>query len=1057
MKLKYSTLILISMFFVVAANCQHQLYFETFNGISNSFTINDNELGNNKGNNKWIIDTNYFAGGLYPNTVNESFTYGGSITAAPHSQYLHIYDSASTYKDDNYNPNDSSTRFAHMTDGICTKSLTGIAFNFYYLNPSKSSYGTVWYSIDGGTWTSTGDTLENRQKWQYETITNPAFRNVDNLRLGFLWHNKKAASIKDTGSLGIDDVSLYGSYDSIAHPITCHITNFFSDSCLGGSGYVYFETSINDSTCNAVWDAYMSDGNGNFPGPYGWYQTVADSLGNDLNQYWFLEPPGTFNTPGHCYKFKVVRTSYPYLTFLDSVCFPFDSCPGYITTIDPPALDSHISGDTVCAGSVVDIGFYSSGIYSPFNIYYAELIDSIGHTAKIDTIGQLVSNTAYVYPPGDVVSTIPDSVPAGCNYYVRIVSSTPNRTPNIWGPFCIQHCDILTNKQQGLQVCLQPCITQPHGYYDTISYNVHEYDSLEHYHPGNQFKVQLIAFSIPLDFFTIVNTGLLGVVFDTTSGKMLLHVPCPDTLFMNGIKPGIYYARIIATNSNFPDSTFGTLIHIAIGEPADNMSLSVTPNTNPYCLGATITFKPVPDDGPDGNNNGSTYTWWITDKTQGTLEFQNYPYDYLGYTPATSDTFEITCQENSFGCLGAKVTLPDTIIIIGKPLITKKGPTTICLGDTGTYSIPFENATNYEWKISAPAHADTSTNVLKIRFDTTGTVKVTVLAFNSCFTDSAVWNVTIVAKPKPTITAVPSTSTICAGTSVTFTASAAGATGYLWDNGKRTSSIVVVPTSDTSYSVGVSNRGCTVQDTVRLTVLPRPAVNVSYCVGDSVILNATGAKSYSWLPPTGLIINDSIAKDIIPSIQTFTVIGTTNGCTDTVNVSVNPSLRSDTITKAVAISPGQSVALTVQGGNSWLWSPSSSLNNDTLRNPIATPATTTIYTVVIRNSSGCTVTDTVTVDVDFNCDIWVPNIFSPSDANNHNTILYARSECLVTIDFTVFDRWGNKVFESLDINKGWDGNFGGKPLNSGVFVYYVTGKNSDGKTLEKKGNVTLVR
>jgi gliding motility-associated-like protein len=61
------------------------------------------------------------------------------------------------------------------------------------------------------------------------------------------------------------------------------------------------------------------------------------------------------------------------------------------------------------------------------------------------------------------------------------------------------------------------------------------------------------------------------------------------------------------------------------------------------------------------------------------------------------------------------------------------------------------------------------------------------------------------------------------------------------------------------------------------------------------------------------------------------------------------------------------------------------------------------------------------------------------------------------MDFMVFDRWGNKVFESQTQSKGWDGTNNGKPLTMGAYVWELTATLQDGTTIDKKGNVTLVR
>ena len=72
-------------------------------------------------------------------------------------------------------------------------------------------------------------------------------------------------------------------------------------------------------------------------------------------------------------------------------------------------------------------------------------------------------------------------------------------------------------------------------------------------------------------------------------------------------------------------------------------------------------------------------------------------------------------------------------------------------------------------------------------------------------------------------------------------------------------------------------------------------------------------------------------------------------------------------------------------------------------------------------------------------------------------MLYVRCNVLKSIYFVVYDRWGEKVFETQDIQQGWDGTFKGSKLSNAVFDYYIKATYYSGKVVEKKGNVTLVR
>ena len=89
-------------------------------------------------------------------------------------------------------------------------------------------------------------------------------------------------------------------------------------------------------------------------------------------------------------------------------------------------------------------------------------------------------------------------------------------------------------------------------------------------------------------------------------------------------------------------------------------------------------------------------------------------------------------------------------------------------------------------------------------------------------------------------------------------------------------------------------------------------------------------------------------------------------------------------------------------------------------------------------------------------EMFVPNAFSP-DNNGENDIEYVYGKCIQKIYFAIYDRWGQKVFETTDMKQGWDGSFKGKEMNTGVFVYYLTATLTTGETVTKKGNISLFR
>ena len=141
------------------------------------------------------------------------------------------------------------------------------------------------------------------------------------------------------------------------------------------------------------------------------------------------------------------------------------------------------------------------------------------------------------------------------------------------------------------------------------------------------------------------------------------------------------------------------------------------------------------------------------------------------------------------------------------------------------------------------------------------------------------------------------------------------------------------------------------------------------------------------------------------------------------------------------------------------WSPSGDVSNSAIAAPTAVVNSTTTFVVVVSDGI-CTASDSVTVRIfEFACDepdIFVPNAFTPNGDGN-NDVLFVRGRYITSLEFKVFDRWGEKVFETTDQAMGWDAMYKGKPVDPAVFVYWLKVACEGGQTYFKKGNVTVIR
>ncbi len=160
--------------------------------------------------------------------------------------------------------------------------------------------------------------------------------------------------------------------------------------------------------------------------------------------------------------------------------------------------------------------------------------------------------------------------------------------------------------------------------------------------------------------------------------------------------------------------------------------------------------------------------------------------------------------------------------------------------------------------------------------------------------------------------------------------------------------------------------------------------------------------------------------------------------------------------KDTTIFAGSSVLLYASGGVTYQWSPATYLNNPAISNPVSTPLNNISYVVTITDASGCSEKDTVTIIVD-ESDLWIPNVFDPNNPDPLNQTFHASGKGIKDFELVIYNRWGEKVFESNDINQGWDGTFKGEKLPKGVFAYYVKATLYNEQEIVRKGNVSLIR
>jgi gliding motility-associated-like protein len=316
----------------------------------------------------------------------------------------------------------------------------------------------------------------------------------------------------------------------------------------------------------------------------------------------------------------------------------------------------------------------------------------------------------------------------------------------------------------------------------------------------------------------------------------------------------------------------------------------------------------------------------------------------------------------------------------------------------------------------------------------------------------------------------PSVSTSCAtpnGTLAVNVPTGSGTAPYQYSlnggNFQTTNSFAGVAPG--SYVVIVKDAlGCTANVTATVSVLNNLNVktvnDTSICSGASFTATTTSnAPNFSWTPTTG-ISNALIASPVLTPLRTTSYIVTASQgpCVvrDTLNVNVFQGAQVNAGSDQTII-VGDAVQLNATGGTgNYLWTPSAGLSATNISNPVASPTQTTTYTVQLTSANGCASTDDVVINVLPYC-VQPRAAFTPNGDGSNDVWMVTNGNCYKSVRAEVYNRYGNKVFESSDYRNNWDGRYKGQALPDGTYYYVLTYQLINGKTVYQKGNVTILR
>lgn len=527
------------------------------------------------------------------------------------------------------------------------------------------------------------------------------------------------------------------------------------------------------------------------------------------------------------------------------------------------------------------------------------------------------------------------------------------------------------------------------------------------------------------------------------------------------ISSGIYFVDISDSNNCILSDTF------QINEPLplrDSLNFSKV-----TCFGGN-------DGSIDLSVSGGTYPYFYNWSTGDTTQ---------DISSLSSGMYYVTITDSNF------CSITDSIFVNESPKITVllSPDDTICPGDSTTiFAVASGGNGNYVFLWSIPSNFDSSI-VVSPSQNTNYNLVVSDSA--GCLSDTA--SITVyVRNLYPDSLILGSTGNICLGDSTSIFANYNGSITNIvltWNNGLGTGEgpFIVSPSDTTTYVVTATEQNCGnyISDSITIYVYPIPFITLpleikSGCLPLNITLYDSLYPSFQhiWdlgngIQLTGNPVNYTYNSDGIYDI-TLTLtspFGCSYTTTSNSSVTVFPLPQSSFVANPSETdmqNPSINFDNQSIGSISYFWNFG---DNDTssYENPVHTYSDTGKYLVqlIATNQFNCSDTSFNYVIITPYYTLEIPNAFTPNpngpsggeyDINSlNNDVFYPITQYVKEFKMNIFNRWGELIFESNDINKGWDGYYRGELAQQGVYVWKIYIKYVDGKEINKVGTVTLLR
>ena len=530
-----------------------------------------------------------------------------------------------------------------------------------------------------------------------------------------------------------------------------------------------------------------------------------------------------------------------------------------------------------------------------------------------------------------------------------------------------------------------------------------------------------------------------------TPGNTLSCTTCENPI-ATPTGSSFYTVKVSDTNGCYRTDTLQVLYSVFTPDAGNDFTT---------CVGTPITFNAS----VTPQSSAFTYKW--TPNTD--LNFDTLLQPTM--TPTAEGTIEYVLSVDSLAC-----TKTDTMSVTVLPNDIFIQDTTICKGQVVRVNALGDANFTYSWSPSIGLSDPTIVDPI-ITTDTSRTYIVTA-SYPGCPTIVKTYNVKV--EPMPVVS-LPADTSKCEFEDLFISSMVTPAWyqnyTYQWIpnyglNNDNTPNVIFTGAVDTTLALYVTTPvGCSDSENIRIVVHPGNFASITpastaICPNDSVNINITGGQYFTWDPPS--YISDTTIGNVVSTpvgdISYTIYVMDQFGCSDTLTTSID--VHADAVLDAgnnITLYPGDTAQLNPTGNCLYYqWFPPQGLSSTTVANPLASPSVNTRYYVTGTTENGCTVLDSVDVIVSTESMLAMPNAFTPGNSGMNTTIKLVRRGEADLKSLRIYDRWGTMVFETNNINEGWDGKYKGTPQPMGVYIYMVEAV-KNGRKFYKQGNITLIR